>query len=103
MFEGFELVEEEHDYVVVDKEQSRNTIVVSPQQKPIIHCDYVKLLHQNKIITSRLVKIVYALEKKGVTGNSRELWLAAANCVIKCMADVIDEGEKLLNETTGKP
>lgn len=99
MFEGFELVEEEHDYIVVDKEQKMQTIVVPPGKKPVLHDDYEKLLHQNKVVSAGLKKMVYSLEKAGVTGNNRDLWLAAANCVIKCMSDVIIEGEKLIKST----
>jgi hypothetical protein len=99
MFEGFELVEEEHDYIVVDKEQKIQTIVVHSEKKPVLHHDYEQLLHQNKVVSTQLKKMVYSLEKAGVTGNNRDLWLAAANCVIKCMSDVIIEGEKLIKST----
>jgi hypothetical protein len=99
MFEGFEIVEEDNDYVVVDKEQKRETIVVPFEKKPAIHHDYEKLLHQNKIVSTQLKKMVYSLEQAGITGNNRDLWLAAANCVIKCMSDVIVEGEKLIRST----
>jgi hypothetical protein len=103
MFEGFELVEEEHDYIVVDKEHAhRQTLVIHSQKQPTIHKDYEKLLYQNKIVTNQLTKMVHSLEKSGVSGNNRDLWLAAANCVIKCMADVIIEGEKMINDSTVK-
>ena len=107
MYEGFELVEEDIDFIVVDKEKQ-----VKPHTKPtkIIHHDYEKLLHRNKIMTTQLTNMVYALDNAGITGNNRELWLAAANCVIKCMSDVIIEGEKMLTTnasstaiTTDKP
>jgi hypothetical protein len=92
MYEGFELVEEEViDFVVINKEKPA-------QLKPIIHHDYEKLLHRNKIMTTQLTKIVNDLDKAGVAGNNRDLWLAAANCVIKCMVDVICEGEKMLKD-----
>lgn len=100
MFEGFELVEEEQDYVVVDKEQSdrnRQTVVI-PSIK--LNSDYEKLLHQNSVVATKLRKMVYSFEKEGVSGNNLDLWLAAANCVIKCMDDVIVEGEKLITEKT---
>jgi hypothetical protein len=93
-FEGFELVEEEHDYIVVDKDQSGHKRHI---QTPILHADYEKLLHQHKIVSTQLNKMVYSLEKSGLSGNNRDLWLDAANSVIKCMADVILEGEKLVN------
>lgn len=98
MFEGFEIIEEEHDYIVVDNEHTNNrpTLVIPSKKTPTIHKDYEMLLHKNKIITTQLRNMVYSLEKAGVTGNNRDLWLAAANCVIKCMADVIIEGEKLI-------
>lgn len=95
-FEGFELVED-NDYVVVDKEQTECKEQIQP---PILHDDYVKLLRQNKIVSVQLKKTVHSLEKSGLSGNNRDLWLAAANCVIKCMADVIVEGEKLITEKT---
>lgn len=99
MFEGFELVEEEHDYVVVDKESAdRITLVIPSEKRPTLHEDYEKLIHQNKIINAQLTKLVYSLEKEGVTGNKRDLWLAAAKCIVKCMADVIIEGNKLITE-----
>lgn len=92
MYEGFELVEEEViDFVVINKEKP-------VQPKPIIHHDYEKLLHRNKIMTTQLTNIVNELDKAGVAGNNRDLWLAAANCVIKCMVDVICEGEKMLKD-----
>ncbi len=99
MFEGFEIVEEDNDYVVVDKEQKRQTIVVPSEKRQTLHHDYEKLLHQNKIVSTQLKKMVYSLEQVGITGNNRDLWLAAANCVIKCMSDVIVEGEKLIKTT----
>lgn len=92
MYEGFELVEEEViDFVVINKEKPA-------QPKPIIHNDYEKLLHRNKIMTTQLTNIVNELDKAGIRGNNRDLWLAAANCVIKCMSDVICEGEKMLKD-----
>jgi len=92
MYEGFELVEEEViDFVVINKEKPMPS-------KPIIHHDYEKLLHRNKIMTKQLTNIVNELDKAGVAGNNRDLWLAAANCVIKCMVDVICEGEKMLKD-----
>lgn len=99
MFEGFELVEEEHDYVIVDKDQQgkRPTIIV-PSEK--LHHEYEQLLHQNKIVSTQLKNMVYSLEKSKITGNNRELWISAAKCVIKCMSDVIIEGEKLITEKT---
>jgi hypothetical protein len=103
MFEDFELVEEDHDYIIVDKEHAtRQTLAIHAEKRPTIHRDYELLLHQNKIISNQLTKMVYSLEKAGVTGNNRDLWVAAANCVIKCMADVIIEGEKLINDSTVK-
>lgn len=97
MFEGFELVEDEQDYVIVDKEQSERN-----RQPSIIklNSDYERLLHENNVAATKLKKMVYSLEKAGVSGNNRDLWLAAANCVIKCMLDVIIEGEKLITEKT---
>jgi hypothetical protein len=95
-FEGFELVEEEQDYIVVDKDQPGYKRRI-PSPTSTLHPDYEKLLHQNKIVSAQLKKMVYSLEKSGLSGNNRDLWLAAANCVIKCMADVIVEGEKLMN------
>lgn len=97
MFEGFELVEDEQDYVVVDKEQSERN-----RQPSIIklNSDYERLLYENNFVATKLKKMVYSLEKARVSGNNRDLWLAAANCVIKCMADVIIEGEKLITEKT---
>jgi hypothetical protein len=95
MYEGFELVEEEViDFVVINKEKP----VTTTPPKPIIHHDYEKLLHRNKIMTTQLTNIVNELDKAGVAGNNRDLWLAAANCVIKCMVDVICEGEKMLKD-----
>jgi hypothetical protein len=106
MFEGFELVDEEHDYILVDKEQANivRPALVNSSEKIHLHKDYEMLLHQNKLIGCQLSRMVYSLEKAGVTGNNRDLWLAAANCVIKCMADVIIEGEKLIknNDTQNK-
>ena len=97
MFEGFELVEDEQDYVIVDKEQSERY-----RQPSIIklNSDYEQLLNENNVAATKLKKMVYSLEKAGVSGNNRDLWLAAANCVIKCMLDVIIEGEKLITEKT---
>ncbi len=101
MFEGFELVEEENDFIVVDKDQSG--IARKPVEKTVIlHPNYEKLLYQNKIVSNQLIKMVHSLEVAGVSGNNRDLWLAAANCVIKCMADVIVEGEKMINVPTEK-
>ena len=97
MFEGFEIVEEEHDFVIVNKEQQTKRMIVV--QKSNLQNDFENLLHKNKIITTQLTNIVYSMEKAGITGNDRELWLAAANCVIKCMKDVIIEGEKLIKDT----
>jgi len=100
-FEGFELVEEEHDYIVVDKDQpgrKQQTLVISSDPPTVLHYDYEQLLYKNRIVSTQLKKIVYSLEKEGVRGNNRDLWVAAANCVIKCMTDVIIEGEKLLTE-----
>jgi hypothetical protein len=100
MFEGFELVEEDSDYVVVNKEDKRTTLIIpSEKHPPRLHHDYEKLLHQNKIVSTQLKKMVHSLEQAGVTGNNRDLWLAAANCVIKCMSDVIVEGDKLIRST----
>ena len=104
MFEGFEIVEEENDYIVVDKDQpgyTRKTIVI-PEKIVTLNYDYEKLLYQNKIVTNQLTKMVHSLEQAGVSGNNRDLWLAAAKCVIKCMADVIIEGEKLIKDSTVK-
>ncbi len=93
MYEGFELVEEEViDFVVINNKEK------PAPPKPIIHHDYEKLLHRNKIMTTQLTNIVNELDKAGVAGNNRDLWLAAANCVIKCMVDVICEGEKMLKD-----
>jgi hypothetical protein len=100
MFEGFELVEEEHDYIIVDKEHAnRSSLIIPSEKRQTLHHDYEKLLHQNKIVSTQLKKMVYSLEQAGVTGNNRDLWLAAANCVIKCMSDVIVEGDKLIRST----
>jgi hypothetical protein len=98
MFEEFELIEEDNDYVVVEKDQPGYKRQIMPEKPSILHDDYEKLLHKNKIVSTQLKKMVYSLEKAGVTGNNRDLWLAAANCVIKCMSDVIVEGEKLITE-----
>ena len=96
MYEGFELVEEEViDFVVINNKEKP---VTTTPPKPIIHHDYEKLLHRNKIMTTQLTNIVNELDKAGVAGNNRDLWLAAANCVIKCMVDVICEGEKMLKD-----
>lgn len=97
MYEGFELVEEDIDFVVIVKEKEKEKEKEKPADK-VIHYDYEKLLHHNKIMTTQLTKMVYALDNAKITGNNRELWLAAANCVIKCMADVIIEGEKMLTD-----
>jgi len=85
--EGFEIVEEELDFVVVDKEIK-------------LGLEYKRLLNSNAAVSQDLTKMVHSLQKANISGNNRDLWLAAANCVVKCMADVITEGEKLL--TTAK-
>lgn len=96
-FEGFEVVDEDNDYVVVDKDQPGYKRQIVTQT---LHYDYEQLLHQHRTVSTQLKKMVYSLEKAGVGGNNRDLWLAAANCVIKCMADVIVEGEKLITAKT---
>lgn len=89
--------EDEDDYVVVDKEHT----YVRPKQRetlPILYHDYELLLHEHKIVSGELSNLVCAFQRAGITGNNRDLWLAAANCVITCMKDVIAEGEKLITE-----
>jgi hypothetical protein len=97
MFAGFDIYEEDPEYVIVDKEQNghhnRHTVVL-PSIK--LNNEYEKLLHQNKIIATQLEKMVYSLEKAGVSGHKRNLWLDAANCLIKCMADLIEKGDELI-------
>jgi hypothetical protein len=85
--EGFEIIEEELDFVMVDKETKLSN-------------EYKRLLSNNASVSNGLVKMVHSLQKAEISGNNRDLWLAAANCVIKCMADVILEGEKLLVTAT---
>jgi len=93
----------EHDYVVVDKQQVVRPKLAPPaaaEKLPILHHEYETLLYENKNVSNQLTKMVYSLEQAKVSGNNRDLWLAAANCVIKCMADVISEGEKLIETAT---
>jgi hypothetical protein len=101
MYKGFEIVEEEIDFVIVEKDQQPivRVPISTKKEVDVKDPDYKKILNCNKIATAKLTKIINKLETEGLSGHKRELWIAAANCVIKCMSDVIEEGEKMLATT----
>lgn len=58
--------------------------------------EYVDIIYKMKVLTTQMKRLVTEMEIHDISGNRCNLWMNATTCVIDCVQNTIEQGNKLI-------